>query len=155
VTPEEVQASLFFAACGLVLLLVGPYTSRSERARIIARRLYSQEGTLHVVRNLVTVAPVAGIAAITIAVSLVPPRHIGVWLLLPAVLLASAAFLLSYQVPPVLAPHWMRREIDDGRLVAIRPGRIDWLLFWTVLPVIVLSPIALVLLIAVFGAAQA
>ena len=70
------------------------------------------------------------------------PVGLARWLGLPALALGEVAFLLSYRVPAPFTPRWLRDEIDRGDTPVARPDRIDWLLFWFVLPVIVLGDIA-------------
>jgi hypothetical protein len=48
----------------------------------------------------------------------------------------------------------MRDEIDRGELDPPRPGALDWVLFWMVLPFVVLGPISVAVLIVVYGAVQ-
>jgi hypothetical protein len=95
-----------------------------------------------------------GVAAILMGAGIALPKLVGAWLWVPALVLFTAGFLLAYRVPPPFRPRWMREEQEDGRLDLARPDKMDWVLFWIVLPFALLGPVAIVLLIVVYDSVQ-
>jgi hypothetical protein len=154
VNDSSLGGLLVFGGAGIGILAMRWYADTSERGRDIARRLYLDQNRLLFVRAFVPVAPLIAASAFVFAIGAAVPNLAQAWLFIPAVILASIAFLMSYRVPPPLAPNWMREELDDGRLAPQRPGMADWILFWIVLPFIVLGPIAIAVLIVAFDAVQ-
>lgn len=146
---------LVFGGTGMGILAMRWYADTSERGREIARRLYLDQDWLLFVRTFVPMAPLIAASSFVFAIGAVVPNLAQAWLFIPAVILASTAFVLSYRVPPPLAPNWMREEFASGRLAPQRPGTADWILFWIVLPFIVFGPIAIAVLIVAFNAVQA
>jgi hypothetical protein len=149
-----VQAALAFVGAGVFLLVMRVYTTRSERGRTLARQTFATAGTIQVFRNVVPMAPILALGAVLIGAGVLLPRSVGPWLAIPGLLALGTAFLLSYRVPPPFLPSWMRDEIDRGELDPPRPGALDWVLFWMVLPFVVLGPISVAVLIVVYGAVQ-
>jgi hypothetical protein len=154
VSDAEFRGFAIIAGIGLGMIAVRAWADRSERGREAVRQFYINGAILHTVRGWIAMVPLLAPALILIGVGVFLPRSLGIWVTVPASALFGIAFVLSYQVPPPLAPRWMREELNEGRLQLMRPDKLDWLIFWIALPFVLLAPIGLIVLIVVYGAGQ-
>ena len=97
-------------------------------------------------RNSIALYPVWAIGSLLFGFSVLLPRSLAQWALIVPLDLVAAAFFLSYRVPAPFLPGWLREEIRAGITPVARPDRFDWLLFWIVMPAIILGSISLPLL---------
>ena len=100
------------------------------------------------VRNALAVAPIYGIALLAAAPLTIAPRTVAQVGSLPVIALIEIAFFLSYRSPPPFTPSWIIADIRMGHLQLARPDRMDWVLFWLVLPFGIAGLIALPILMA-------
>jgi hypothetical protein len=147
-------AFLAFLACGFWLIGIRVWSDRNERGRATLRQVYTNGFLIFPFRQAVAIGPLWGVAAILMGAGIALPKLVGAWLWVPALVLFTAGFLLAYRVPPPFRPRWMREEQEDGRLDLARPDKMDWVLFWIVLPFALLGPVAIVLLIVVYDSVQ-
>ena len=138
-TPMEIFA--FVAGGSAFLVLFRLVADRSSRARVGARSYYGQNLPIFM-RNFLALVPLWSAGGLIFGSLLLLPVGLARWVSLPALACIEAAFLLSYRVPAPYMPRWLRDEIDRGATAVARPDRMDWVLFWLVLPVIVLGDIA-------------
>jgi hypothetical protein len=131
----------------LVWLLVWAGASRYETLRQRFVAMYSQGSPIWI-RNGLPLAPIWACGALLLAILVWLPRVAAVVLLIPALGLMELAFVLSYRVPAPLMPSWLRREIELGQTQVARPTRLDWLLFWMVVPVCAVGIVCIPVLLA-------
>jgi hypothetical protein len=149
-TDVQLRGFVVFVGIGVGLLALRAWADRSERGRQAARDMYTGGGFLYPIRNMVATGPLWASFCILLGVASVLPKQIGAWLWVPALAFLAAGFILAYRVPPPFRPRWMREEQEDGRLELARPDKLDWVLFWIVLPFALGGPIAIVALIVVY-----
>lgn len=147
-----IMTAVVIAAAGLAVLVFRLLAARDDRVRLAARRLYANAALVLPARAAVVNAPFLGGGCLVMSVALTLPRPLGLWLALPALTLFAAAFVVSYRPSSVLMPRWMREEIAAGRLRQAKPDLFDWAFAVVAgLPLLV-SPLAGIVLIVVFGA---
>jgi hypothetical protein len=113
--------------------------------------MYGNQNALIFMRNLIATAAVLAGSAWLMAFALLLPRPLGAWTAAPAVWLVALAVALSYRAPAPFLPAWLRSDIDSGVVSVARPSRTDWVLFWMVVPLLLVGPLALVALTLVPG----
>jgi hypothetical protein len=151
---QQLLVFAFFVGCGLAMLGLRWWADRSELGRARARQLYSNHMLLFHMRASITTAPIIGTGLILLGILAMLPKLLAAWLSIPAILLGVGGLLLTYRVPQRLVPRWMREEQEAGRLEVARPDRLDWLVFWVLLPLVVIGPFAIVALIVVYDSVQ-
>lgn len=107
----------------------------------------------HWIRHGVVVAPFYVVTLVLCGLAVLMPRPVGAWVAGVGLLAAEVQFLASYRVPAVFMSGWLREEIEKGETPVARPTRLDWLLFWVVVPVAVLGDLAFPILIVVYHGA--
>jgi hypothetical protein len=123
------------------------YSTRSQRGRRAVRTLYASQGALIWMRNAVSLVPLLAPATLLLGLGSLLPRSFGELLSAPALALVGLSLALSYRVPPPFLPTWLRDEIDRGVTQVSRPTSQDWMVFWLLIPLlIVLGPLALLFL---------
>lgn len=133
---------IVFAGAGVLGLGLRIAAGRSGRVRLAYRGLYASNWPIWL-RNALPLAPMWSAGVFLFASLVLLPVRVAQWTSLPAFGLCVAAFVLSYRVPLPFLPGWMRQEIRDGIVVAARPDRADWVLFWLVVPFSALFFVAL------------
>jgi hypothetical protein len=138
---------LSFLGAATFLIVARIYMDRAERGRRIARQRYENAAAPIFMRHAWALSPGWAVASLLFGLALLIPPADGRLVALLAVDLAGTAFFMAYQNPELLAPHWLRGEIQRGAAQIATPDRLDWLAFWIVLPIVVFGNISVLLLI--------
>lgn len=151
--PERGAVAAICLVGGASLLRTYAQASTSERARWRVLATYNNAYLPLFMRLSFVLAPLYATAIISFGLLAVLPRLWAAWLSILPFACLLAAFVLSYRVPQPLAPSWMRSETMSGHVLNATPDRVDWLMLWVVVPVMVAGLLALPVLIVVFHGA--
>jgi hypothetical protein len=137
---------LFFAVGTATMVFFRLDAERSERRRKRLRSTYSRDSPIWI-RNGFPLLPLWAPGLLLFSLAAILPRQLALLPIYPALILIEVAFVLSYRVPAPFIPGWLRDEIVRGVTPVARPDRLDWILFWLVLPVIILGDIGFPILV--------
>lgn len=139
------------AALAAIAIMSLVAAGRSEHAHSNARRMCTDPRVPMFLRNYISLSPIWAMGLLLGGTLLLVPRDLGVWLFVPVIGLFAASFTLSYRVPAPFQPGWLREEIERGTTPVARPDRMDWLLYWLVVPMAILADSVLILILVFDG----
>lgn len=131
---------------GVAMLAIWPLSNRSARIRRNLRAAYQEDAFPYALRSAIPFMPLWGTTAVAFGLLGVIPVAVARFASVAVLTGFLGVFVASYRAPLLVAPSWLRRDIEHGLIAVAVPSKLDWALFWLVVSIGVAGCIAIGLL---------